>query len=136
MQSIPYSEVKAITISGGEPFEQAEELACLLSAAREAGLHRLVYTGFTYEELRDIDDKAVRKSLLLTDMLIDGAYQQNNVPKEPWTGSGNQRIIILNNGSIETYHGSEYSGDVEILINEAGMVEVTGIIDSRAWEEV
>jgi anaerobic ribonucleoside-triphosphate reductase activating protein len=95
----------------------------------------LVYTGFTYEELVEMDDLAVRKSLLLTDMLIDGPYQQNNAPIAPWTGSGNQRIILLNKGNIEIYHGLEHIGDMEIIIDKTGTVEVTGILDSDKIEE-
>jgi anaerobic ribonucleoside-triphosphate reductase activating protein len=135
MRRIPHDEVTGITISGGEPFEQVEELAYLLETIKETGLHRLVYTGFTYEELAGVGDTAVRKSLLLTDMLIDGAYQQGNAPTAPWTGSGNQRIILLNKGAIEIYRGLERMGDIEITIDKTGAVEVTGILDSDKFEE-
>jgi anaerobic ribonucleoside-triphosphate reductase activating protein len=136
LKRIPYNDVKGITISGGEPFEQVEELAYLLEAAKETGLHRLVYTGFTYEELAEMNDFNVRKCLLLTDMLIDGPYQQHNTPTAPWTGSGNQRIILLNNGNMEIYHDFERKGDMEILIDKNGTVEITGIVDSVLIKEV
>jgi anaerobic ribonucleoside-triphosphate reductase activating protein len=136
IKNIPNKDINGITISGGEPFEQAEELVCLLKAAKEANLHRLVYTGFTYEELSEMDNEAVRQSLLLIDILIDGPFEQDNNPQMPWTGSGNQRIIILNNGSIEAFYSSEYNGDTEIIINKNGTVLVTGIFDGRELNDI
>ena len=40
-----------LTLSGGEPFCQAEECAKLAAAAREKGLNVWTYTGYTYERL-------------------------------------------------------------------------------------
>ena len=40
-----------LTLSGGEPFCQAEDCARLAAIAREKGLNVWVYTGYTYERL-------------------------------------------------------------------------------------
>ncbi|MDF2524364.1 MAG: nrdG, partial [Clostridiales bacterium] len=38
-----------ITLSGGDPFEQAAEFAELARETRKAGLNVVTYTGYTYE---------------------------------------------------------------------------------------
>jgi anaerobic ribonucleoside-triphosphate reductase activating protein len=127
-------EVSGITVSGGEPFEQAEELAVLLEEAGQMGLNRLVYTGFTYEELVEKKSKPEEKCLMLTDMLIDGVYLQDVPPYMPWTGSGNQRLIQLNGGQIQKVYKKgdfEKTGlyDGELIIDQNGGITVTGIIN-------
>jgi anaerobic ribonucleoside-triphosphate reductase activating protein len=136
--SIPYTEVEGITISGGEPFEQAEELASVLERAATHSLHRLVYTGFRYEVLVALDNEAVMRCLTLTDMLIDGAYQQDTPAHLPWTGSGNQRVLVLSKGTIQTeLDGThEYAPDRrlgEVLIDREGRIVATGFFDSRIF---
>lgn len=134
IQQIPMGEVTGITISGGEPFEQAEELALLLEQAGQKGLNRLVYTGFTYEEFFARNDKTIEKCLSLVDILIDGPYMQEIPPVLPWTGSGNQRILQLNHGKIERICKKTDFNDVddiagEIIIDQNGNITATGIID-------
>ena len=50
-QSLKDKRVEGITILGGEPFEQPEPLAALLSLAWENHLSTVVFTGFTHEQL-------------------------------------------------------------------------------------
>ena len=126
-----------LTVSGGEPFEQVAALRDLLEAAGEAGLHRLVYTGYTLDELTSLNDETVRKCLTLTDILIDGAFMKDVPPVHPWTGSGNQRVLILENGNVrrELRGGEQYS-DGEIIIDRTGNIISTGLIDGGAlWED-
>jgi anaerobic ribonucleoside-triphosphate reductase activating protein len=136
MRQIPLCDVEGITVSGGEPFEQAGELVQLLEAAKEAGLHRLVYTGFLYEELADMKDDTIDRVFAETNILIDGAYQQNNPSKAPWIGSGNQRILFMDKGktgeAADAGSLAGYAGDGEIWIDHSGNVTATGIFDSRA----
>jgi anaerobic ribonucleoside-triphosphate reductase activating protein len=137
IERIPFGEVSGVTVSGGEPFEQAEALANFLSEVGKRGLHRLVYTGFRYEELCGQKDENVKRSLALTDMLIDGAYEKDKPSQLPWTGSGNQRVLELREGEIlkQRECGEEEQIDGEVMIDEAGGVTVTGIIDSRDLTE-
>jgi len=139
-KEIPLTEVEGITVSGGEPFEQTEELLALLYTAFQMRLHRLVYTGYTYEELQLKKDITVEKCLMETDLLIDGAFKKENPPYMPWTGSGNQRLIQLHNGKIKKiYKKSDLKmteiPDGEILIDTAGGILTTGIIDGRIFFE-
>jgi len=133
VKQIPLNEISGITISGGEPFEQAGELAILLEKTYKKKINRLVYTGFTYEELVAQKNKTIEKCLELIDILIDGAYNKEILPNLPWTGSGNQRILRLNRGKIAKICRKE---DVEsckvscgeVIIDQKGGITVTGII--------
>jgi len=140
IRQIPHEGIDGITVSGGEPFEQAEELAALLEAAGQRGLDRLVYTGFTYEELGRKKDRAVKKCLSLTDLLIDGPYEQEKAHNNLWTGSGNQRILQLCHGEIAKYcvksdFGIDGNIDGELVIDQTGNIMVTGMIDSNLFNE-
>jgi len=87
-----------LTLSGGEPFLQAEECVKLSSAARKNGLNVWVYTGFTLEELfiRAQSEQAVRELLELTDVLVDGPFIiAKRTLSLKWRGSMNQRVLDM-----------------------------------------
>ncbi len=81
-----------ITLSGGEPFEQAIECSILAKKVKELGLNVVTYTGYTFEEI--LQNNRFRNLLLQTDILIDGEY---DISKKSmmlqFRGSTNQRII-------------------------------------------
>jgi anaerobic ribonucleoside-triphosphate reductase activating protein len=132
MNLVPHG-VDGITISGGEPFLQAKELAELLELVSKQNLHRLVYTGFTYEELIAMKNDSVDKCLLFTDMLIDGEYKEAFPQRHPLAGSGNQRVLILEQGKIVLEKEAEYgvSRNGEFIIDSDGNIAITGFMDSR-----
>jgi anaerobic ribonucleoside-triphosphate reductase activating protein len=132
---IPVNEVSGITVSGGEPFEQAGELASVLEAAAKLGLNRMVYTGYTYEELAGANNKKTAKCLSLIDILVDGAYREEEPAVLPWTGSRNQRALCLAGGKIAgTLDTNEAGrGESEIVIDPRGNITVTGIVDSGVY---
>jgi anaerobic ribonucleoside-triphosphate reductase activating protein len=121
--------VSGLTVSGGEPFEQPEALKDLLQAARNRGLNTLVYTGYTWEELWARREPALQ----FCDYLIDGPYEQGNPPRCGWSGSGNQRFLVLCDGVItEDRTERESCAETgEIYISEDGTVISTGIYDGR-----
>jgi anaerobic ribonucleoside-triphosphate reductase activating protein len=126
---IPLGAVRGITLSGGEPFEQREDLVRLLDAVRPLGLHTLVYTGYSYEELRN----TARKALAGIDMLIDGPYRGEIPRRNAWAGSGNQRILCLREGEV-ILRADPRPGDApegEIIIDPAGVISVTGILSGE-----
>jgi anaerobic ribonucleoside-triphosphate reductase activating protein len=61
-----------LTVSGGEPFDQAEALARLLRLLRDAGRHVVIYSGYTFEHLLGRDDPATCEAMGLADVLVDG----------------------------------------------------------------
>lgn len=82
-----------ITLSGGEPFCQAEACTALAKGAHEAGLNVWCYTGYTFEQL--LNGKPEWKKLLENiDVLVDGPFilEQRSLEIR-FRGSRNQRII-------------------------------------------
>ncbi len=85
-----------LTITGGEPFDQADGLANLLRLVRAAGRHIIVYSGYTLAQLLSRDEAAVREALELADVLVDGPYVPFlDHPEMQYRGSSNQRPIDL-----------------------------------------
>jgi len=85
-----------ITLSGGEPFMQAAECAVIAQAARASGMHVMLYSGYTYEEI--IEQSATRSGwadlLSRADILIDGRFEKKLKSMElRFRGSRNQRAI-------------------------------------------
>lgn len=83
-----------VTLSGGEPFAQAEDCAKIARAAREAGLNVWCYTGYTLEQLREMPETEIL--LCELDVLVDGPFiaAQKNL-NLTWRGSENQRVIQM-----------------------------------------
>jgi anaerobic ribonucleoside-triphosphate reductase activating protein len=104
-----------ITLSGGEPFCQADKLIPIAKHARKLGLSVWVYSGWTYEELLDSTDESEdRKKLLsLCDVLVDGRFElsKRSLALE-WKGSTNQRVIDLlatrKTGIVTLYASKSY----------------------------
>jgi anaerobic ribonucleoside-triphosphate reductase activating protein len=84
-----------ITLTGGEPFDQAEALIELARKTREAGLSVWAYSGYLYEELvAGVPSEAARQLLEQTDVLVDGRFVEELKSLELlWRGSSNQRLI-------------------------------------------
>ena len=90
--------LSGVTFSGGEPFDQAEQLWELAEQVKARGLHLLIYSGYTFERLRDMArrDAAVLHLLTVADVLIDGPYMEDQRDLTlQFRGSRNQRIIDM-----------------------------------------
>ena len=85
-----------LTLSGGEPFEQAAACYEMARDAKARGLSVWVYSGYVYEVLLKKDDPAVQGLLETCDVLVDGPFvQAQRSLKLDFRGSGNQRLVDL-----------------------------------------
>lgn len=85
-----------VTVLGGEPFLQHENLSHLLRELKALGQHVTLYSGYTLEELQARREPSVHESLALADILIDGRFIASQARGAgEWRGSRNQRIISL-----------------------------------------
>ena len=83
-----------LTLSGGEPFAQAEDCLALARAAHAHGLNVWSYSGWTFEHLRDRGSEAQRALLAELDVLVDGPFLlEERTLALPWRGSRNQRVL-------------------------------------------
>lgn len=85
-----------ITLSGGEPFDQAAALAEMLNllAAERPDWSVLAYSGHTLGRIRR-SGPAAAALLSRVDILIAGPYRTDRPPVHPLAGSGNQCIHFL-----------------------------------------
>lgn len=88
--------VDGFTFSGGEPMDQAEELAELLSGISSISGDILIYSGYTLAQLKEKNDPAVNSVLKQVAVLIDGEYRDEENNNVLLRGSANQKIHILN----------------------------------------
>jgi anaerobic ribonucleoside-triphosphate reductase activating protein len=86
-----------VTITGGEPFEQADALDELVTGVRrwsdsvDREIDILTYSGLPLETLLRQHEPIVRR----LDALIPEPFVVTDAPNGPWRGSGNQPLVIL-----------------------------------------
>ena len=88
--------ITGLTLSGGDPMEQAEECAQLAARAKSGGHNVWTYTGYTYEQVLEMAerDAAVRRLLTVTNYLVDGRFEEELRDLSlKYRGSSNQRIL-------------------------------------------
>ena len=73
---------------------RAAALLPLAQLIKQAGLELAIHTGYTFEQLLELPEPAVRQLLELCDTLIDGPFilAQRNLELN-FRGSANQRIL-------------------------------------------
>jgi anaerobic ribonucleoside-triphosphate reductase activating protein len=116
-------EVDGITISGGDPLEQEDELLELLMLLSSMRLRKgiILFSGFTRAE---ISSNIIRESCLrYIDVLIDGRYEKNLKVDFSLRGSSNQEFYFFSN----KISSDELCFDQEIEISSLeGDIMMTG----------
>lgn len=88
--------LKGITLSGGEPFDQAEALLDLSDKVIENGLDIFAYSGYTFEQIVEggKNRPAWIELLKKCSILVDGKFEIEKRSLELlFRGSSNQRLI-------------------------------------------
>jgi anaerobic ribonucleoside-triphosphate reductase activating protein len=123
--------VAGVTLSGGEPFDQAAGLAAFLGAlAGPAGARPpvIAFSGYTLEELRS-GPPAWADLLGQVDLLVDGAYvAEQATGAAPLTGSANQRRVVLSavGERLLAELADGPAGELQVLVSAHGEVVVSG----------
>jgi anaerobic ribonucleoside-triphosphate reductase activating protein len=128
-----------ITLTGGEPFDQAAALAELLEhlARSKSQWNVMAFSGYPLTHLEKGGD-AERRLVSLTDVLVAGPYVEGLPATHPLTASGNQRVHYL------TPRGDSLRAECEALpFNRAnyaygrdGQDVLIGILSSTAREHL
>ena len=116
-----------MTISGGEPFAQANELVELLNIIKEKkDLGVIIYSGYTLQQLKNKNDSDINKLLEFTDILIDGQYVDNLNDGISLRGSSNQKIHLLTNRYLDVFDNyyNKAIREIEIHMNNENMMIV------------
>jgi anaerobic ribonucleoside-triphosphate reductase activating protein len=117
------AKVEGLSLSGGEPLQQAEASLALLCAARALGLSTLMFSGYTIDEARALPLGS--EILAELDVLIDGRYVAGERLARGLRGSANQRIHLL----TDRYALADIEATpvAEIVIGPTGEVALTGV---------
>lgn len=112
-------QLRGVTFSGGEPFEQVPALLELARMVKAEGLSLMSYSGYTLEELKDRNDPETDELLGLIDILVDGRYMEDERNLTLlYRGSENQRLIDMRKtrktGKVELFH-SDFDDEIDII---------------------
>ncbi len=88
----PGADDRRLTVSGGEPFDQAEALLALLALLNGEGVRDiLIYSGYRRQDLLTrfpgLPDLAAA--------LADGPFETGNATGDAWKGSDNQALHVF-----------------------------------------
>lgn len=99
------NDVQGITVTGGDPFEQYEELLDMLEDLQGVSKDIAVYTGYTIEELyKNLSADEMERVRRFVAVLIDGRYvEELNDDNCVLRGSTNQKIYFFNEEVRDKY---------------------------------
>ncbi len=115
--------IDGVSLSGGEPLQQAAAAVELLDGVRALGLSTLAFSGYTLDEIRALPHGA--DVLARLDVLIDGRYVSTERLASGLRGSANQTIQLLT--SRYSLGEVEATPVAEIRIGPTGEVVLTGV---------
>jgi len=131
-------DLAGITISGGEPFDQAPALAHLLDLVRprHPEWSVIVYTGYLLEELKQT--MAGKTLLTRVDLVIDGPYLCDVPSEQALAGSGNQCFHYLTERgeSLRGYMESAVPGAMNVGLGRGDFNMIIGVTDESARSAV
>ncbi|MCO4781116.1 MAG: 4Fe-4S cluster-binding domain-containing protein [Candidatus Cloacimonetes bacterium] len=107
--------IEGISLLGGEPLDQSEELVKLLSAIQSENLGVMLYSGYYLSEIEKDPIKA--RVLQFVDLLVDGPYlPSQRQTSRRWVGSSNQNIHFLTNRYQDQMDEFQKGNQVELVL--------------------
>ncbi len=126
MRRILVAGTEGLTVSGGEPLQQAEAVVALLEEARAAGMSTLLFTGLTWEEIQRLP--LAPRILRCVDVLLAGRYVAERRVAKRLLGSANKTVHLLS--SRHTMEEIAATPEAEAIILPDGRVVFSGILQA------
>jgi anaerobic ribonucleoside-triphosphate reductase activating protein len=129
-----------LTVTGGEPFEQAEAISWLIDGLRATGdVELFVYTGYTLGELASVP--GAPGLIARADLLMDGPFQQDAGDRLIWRGSDNQVLHCLSQRAQSAYSSlrdAEWGDARPLAVQQlpGHAIRLVGIPSRRDWSEI
>lgn len=129
------NDFDGITISGGEPFQQYEQLITFLHLIKsKTDLNVVCFSGYYFKELVELfPDKIFMKYI---DILIDGRYIEEQHDDTNLKGSINQTIYKFVNGEPIIENGNKFSKKWSIKIDCNNQIYMAGIPKKYELERI
>lgn len=127
------ADIDGVTLSGGEPFQQAGPLCVLLDEVRAARpqLTAVAFTGYTLDRLHRRGSREQRELLRRLDILVDGPYVPERHSSMRWRGSANQRLHALTDR--HALADLDDSAGVEVHVEADGGFTLAGVPPTRGF---
>ncbi len=125
--------IEGITISGGEPLDQAKIVFELIKKVKELKLTIVLFTGYTKSEIQNNPLKnAIFNS---SDIIITGRYEidKNSICLR-WRGSSNQEIYFNNQKYLTEFSNAPELSEFEVHFDNSGEIILTGFPDPNFKE--
>lgn len=137
-QILSNDQIQGITLSGGEPMQQAKGLSELIRRVHnyKPDLNVICFTGYRYQDLlKKNHNSSVQDLISQLDLLIDGPFIQSKNDNIGLRGSSNQKFIYLSD-RLRNFGLEDQPRKVEINFRdgEAFIVGVPPTNFSKAWE--
>lgn len=118
-------DITGVSISGGEPLLQLDNLTLLLETIRDKKpeLTFVVYTGFELDEAIDIFGQKITKLLACIDVLITGRFESDWLANDGIRGSSNQQIFLVS-GRISRSELSDWAIGEEVVVRSSDFFTV------------
>lgn len=117
-----------ITITGGEPFFQIDDLCELVKGIKSYGINDiLIYSGYKIQQLKDMKKPQIDFVLSEIAVLVDGEYIDALNDNVGIRGSSNQVINILNENYMESYKNIDKKERKSQIVISNGLVMSLGI---------
>lgn len=107
----PADDIQGLSLTGGEPFEQAAALGAILQVLRSQRPHwdYLAFSGYPLNHLRKQTDS--QRLLAQLDLLIAGPYQPQRPGQHPLQASENQTLHALTERGEQLLSASAQAGN-------------------------
>lgn len=113
------NEKPGVTISGGEPLDQADALMELLDLLKCRGvMDILIYSGYLKEKVLTLCPELPDRVAAL----VDGPFVEGAVTSSPWKGSENQTLTVFLDEYREAYEAWSMSAErrMQLIKNDTG----------------
>lgn len=136
--AVPPDQVDGITISGGEPFDQAPALHALVRRLRTLfdpdRVDVLVYSGYGFPALL----ARHRDMVASVDAVVAGPYREQPGPQLRWRGSPNQQLIPTSDLGRRRYAehlDAPADSGLQVYVHD-GRIDVIGVPRPGALQRV
>ena len=123
-----------VTVSGGEPLDQADSLLELLERLNGCGVKDiLIYSGYLKERALSLCPDLQNRIAAL----VDGPFVEGAATPSPWKGSENQTLTIFREEYREAYESWSVNAErrMQLIKNETGRYLIGIPRQEDRWRE-
>ena len=131
-------KIEGVTFSGGEPLLQASNLYKLAKILKKNNLSIVLFTGYSYELIKKVNNASWNNLISLTDILITGEFiYLERTTDKLWVGSSNQEHHFLTDRYNDVKNNmKKYKNKIEIRFKKDGTLIVNGMADNEEIQKL